>query len=167
MNKTPTKNTTQPKELPIIRANKDHIESLFGLFAAVSEFEKAQKVMPARFEAIPHGKRDIRMMTTVLDKVVQELCCTFPAEKLISIQRMLPHMQYKTHFGASASQIGEDECIIHLPDLDTLAAYAHEQCKLCIDQNCRRCKLGKTLDRVFTYDRGNDTWAYVDIGQMR
>lgn len=164
MKETPAKN--ENKQIPIIRANKEHIESLFGLFAAVSEFEKAQKVMPSRFEAIPYGKRDIRMLSVRLDKIVDDLCCTYPVEKLISIRRMLPHMSYKTHFGATASQIDEDECIIHYPDLDILAKYAHEQCKICIDQNCRRCKLGKVLDRVYTYDREESSWAYVDIENM-
>lgn len=164
MNKTPTKNNET--QYPIIRANREHIESLFGLFAAVSEFEKAFAVMPDRFKAIPNGKRDIRMLITVLDRVVQDLCCTYPTEKLVSIKRMLPHMKYKTQFGATVSQIGKDECIIQSQDLDVIANYAHEQCKLCIEQNCRRCKLGKVLDKVYTHDRGDSSWAYVDIEQM-
>lgn len=164
MKETPTEN--KQINYPIIRANKEHIESLFGLFAAVSEFEKAYKIMPDRFKAIPNGKRDIRMLITVLDRIVQDLCCTYPTEKLISIKRMLPHMKYKTQFGATASQIGKDECIIQSQDLDVIAKYAHEQCKLCIDQNCRRCKLGRVLDRVYTYDRGDDSWAYVDVDSL-
>lgn len=165
MSKAPTKNKDEIRQqLPIIRANKDHIEAIFGLFAAVSEFEKAYTIMPARFAAIPHGKRNIKMMMAVLDDLVQDLCCTLPTEKLVSIKRMLPHMRYKVHFGATVSQIGKDECIIQSPDLDILARNAHEQCKLCIDQNCRKCKLGKVFDRVYTHDRGDDgSWAYVSF----
>ena len=128
MKEKPTKNTQT--NYPIIRANRAHIESLFGLFAAISEFEKAYNTMPERFKAIPNGKRDIRLLITVLDRIVQDLANTYPTES---------------------------------EDLDVIAKYAHEQCKLCIEQNCRRCKLGKVFDRVYTYDRGEDSWAYVDI----
>lgn len=123
--------------------------------------------MPDRFKAIPNGKRDIKMLSTVLDRVVQDLCCTFPVEKLESIKRMLPHMRYKTHFGMSASNMGDDECVIQSQDLVVITKFAHEQCKICIDQNCRRCKLGKVLDRVCMHDRNDGSWAYVDFDQLR
>lgn len=169
MSKTPTKNKDEiRKQLPIIRANKDHIESLFGLFAAVSEFEKAYSTMPNRFAVIPNGNRNIKMMMAVLDNTVQDLCCTLPTEKLVSIKRMLPHMHYKVHFGATVSQIGKDECIIQSQDLDVITQYAHEQCKFCVDQNCRKCKLGKVFDRIYTHDRGDDgSWAYVNLEWMQ
>ena len=173
MKEVSTKNAKQEKRrqvqenLPIIRANTEHIESLFGMFAAVSEFEKAYARMPARFKAIPNGKRDIRLLITVLDRLVQDLCCTYPIEKLDSIKRMLPHMRYKTHFGASASHMGEDECVIRTSELETLANNAHEQCKLCVEQNCRKCKLGKVLDSVCVYDRDDRSWANVDFDAIK
>ena len=54
MKKSPIKNTTQPKELPVIRANREHINALFGLFAAVQEMEKAENAMENRIRAIPN-----------------------------------------------------------------------------------------------------------------
>ena len=167
MNRTPTKNTTQPKELPIIRANREHINALFGLFAAVQEMEKAQNAMENRFRAVPNGWRDIRMLQKRLDSLISDLCNTYPLEKLVSIRRMLPHMKYKVQCGVAASNLREDENLIASDDLDTISIYAHEQCKLCIDQDCSRCRLGRTFDRIFMYDRDEGSWANVDFDRMR
>lgn len=167
MNKTPTKNTTQPKELPIIRANREHINALFGLFAAVQEMEKAQNAMENRFRAVPNGWRDIKMLQKRLDSLISDLCNTYPLEKLVSIQRMLPHMKYKVQCGVAASNLKDDENLIASDDLDTISIYAHEQCKLCIDQDCSKCKLGRTFDRIFMHDRDGGSWAHVDFDRLR
>lgn len=167
MNKAPAKNTTQPKELPIIRANREHINALFGLFAAVQEMEKAQSVMENRIRAVPNGWRDIKMLQKRLDSLISDLCQTYPLEKLVSIRRMLPHMKYKVQCGVSASNLKEDENLIASDDLDTITIYAHEQCKLCIDQDCSKCKLGRTFDRIFTHDRDDGSWAHVDFDRLR
>lgn len=167
MSKTPTKNTTQPKELPVIRANKDHINALFGMFAAINELEKAQNTMENRIRSVPNGWRDIKLVCVKLDHLVNDLCQTYPLEKLVSIRRMLPHMKYKVQCGVAASNLNEDENLIASDDLDTIAIFAHEQCKLCIEQNCSKCKLGKTFDRIFMYDRDDGSWAHVDFDRLR
>ena len=167
MSKTPTKNTTQPKELPIIRANKEHITDLFGMFAAINELEKAQDAMENRIRAVPNGWRDVKMICSRLDRLVNDLCQTYPLEKLVSIRRMLPHMKYKVQCGVAASNLKEDENLIASDDLDTITIYAHEQCKLCIDQDCSKCKLGRTFDRIFMHDRDDGSWAHVDFDKLK
>ena len=167
MKKSPTKNTTQPKELPVIRANREHINALFGLFAAVQEMEKAENAMENRIRAIPNGWRDIKMIEKRLDNLISDLCETYPLEKLISIRRMLPHMKYKVQCGVAASSLKDDENLIASDDLDTISIYAHEQCKLCIDQDCSKCKLGRTFDRIFMHDRDGGSWAHVDFDRLK
>ena len=167
MKKSPTKNTTQPKELPVIRANREHINALFGLFAAVQEMEKAENAMENRIRAIPNGWRDIKMIEKRLDNLISDLCETYPLEKLISIRRMLPHMKYQVQCVVAASSLKEDENLIASDDLDTISIYAHEQCKLCIDQDCSKCKLGRTFDRIFMHDRDGGSWAHVDFDRLK
>ena len=167
MKKSPIKNTTQPKELPVIRANREHINALFGLFAAVQEMEKAENAMENRIRAIPNGWRDIKMIEKRLDNLISDLCETYPLEKLISIRRMLPHMKYKVQCGVAASSLKDDENLIASDDLDTISIYAHEQCKLCIDQDCSKCKLGRTFDRIFMHDRDGGSWAHVDFDRLK
>lgn len=149
--------------IPTIRSNKDEINSAFGLLACLQEIKKAQEVMPRRFRAVPNGWRNIRMIDAVLSNMIDDLLQTYPIEKLISMQRMLPHMKFAFQCGATASKLNNDECIIAEKDLDILSVFAHEQCKICFEQNCNRCKLGKVLDRILTDDRDGRSWACIDI----
>ena len=137
------------------------------MFAAVNELEKAQSAMENRIRAVPNGWRDIKMICARLDSLVNDLCQTYPLEKLVSIRRMLPHMKYKVQCGVAASNLKEDENLIASDDLDTISIYAHEQCKMCIDQDCSKCKLGKTFDRIFMHDRDDGSWAHVDFDRLR
>lgn len=137
------------------------------MFAAINELEKAQDAMENRIRAVPNGCRDIKMICSRLDRLVNDLCQTYPLEKLVSIRRMLPHMKYKVQCGVAASNLKEDENLIASDDLDTITIYAHEQCKLCIDQDCSKCKLGRTFDRIFMHDRDYGSWAHVDFDRLR
>lgn len=159
--------TAKTNNIPVIRANRDHINCLFGIFAAMQELEKAQEVMENRIRAVPNGWRDVRLLCKVIDRVVNDLCLTYPPEKLQSIRRMLPHMRYKVQCGISASNLRDDENLIAADDLDTITLYAHEQCKLCIDQDCSKCKLGKTFDRIFMRDREDGSWSHIDFEAMK
>lgn len=164
MKKTPTKNNQQ---IPVIRANREHINALFAMFASVQELEKAQEVMENRIRAVPNGWRQVRLASVTINNLVDDLCKTFPVEKLVSINRMLPHMRYKVQCGVSASSLKENENLIESDDLDTIALFAHEQCKLCIDQNCSQCKLGRVFDRIFMHDRGDGSWAHEDFERLK
>ena len=161
----PAKNPSG-NNIPTIRARKDEIDCAFGLLASLQEMQKAEETMERRFRAIPYGWRNIRMMKSVMSKTIDDLLQTYPIEKLVSMQRMMPHMRYKIHYGATASKMDADECIVKEDNLNTLCVFAHEQCKLCIDQDCRRCKLGKTFDSVLMDDRDGRSWANIDIGRM-
>lgn len=151
--------------IPTIPANKAHISCALGLMACLQEFKNAEQ-MKKRFQAIPHGWRDLRMVESVLSRLIDDLLQTYPLPKLISMQRMMPHMTYRLHFGASASKLNEDECIVTEDELHTLSVFAHEQCKLCFDQNCDRCSLGRVLDSIRCDDRDGGSWANIDIERM-
>lgn len=150
-------------DIPVIRANKEDVSLAFGLLAGLQEIKKSRETMERRFRAIPNGYRNIRMLETVLGNTIDDLLLTYPLEKLCSMQRMMPHMTFRLHCGVSASKLRNDECIIEENDLNTLSIFAHEQCKMCIDQNCSRCKLGKVLDGILCHDRDGRSWANIDI----
>lgn len=153
--------------LPVIRANRHDIDCIFGLFAGIQEWENAGQTMERRVRVIPNGWRDYKLLLHLMDRLTVSLVSTLPTEKLVSVKRMLPRMQYKVICGSQACETRKDECIVAMDDLDTLADAAHEQCKLCVEQNCNRCHLGKTLDRLLTYDRDGRSWANVDFARLR
>lgn len=153
----------QKRNTPVIRANKEEIGIVFGMLAACQEFDKAEKMMYKRVKAIPNGWRDLRMVKAVINRLVDDLLATFPYEKLVSMQKMLPHMRYKVMFGAQASQIGKDECIINTDRLNVLAMAAHDKCKICFDGQCNRCALGKVFDSIYCKDREDGRWSEMDM----
>lgn len=153
----------QKRNTPVIRANKEEIGIVFGMLAACQEFDKAEKMMYKRVKAIPNGWRDLRMVKSVVNRLVDDLLLTFPPEKLLSMQRMLPHMRYKTIFGAQASQLGKDECVISTDKLHILAKAAHDRCQICFDGDCNRCELGKVFDGIFCKDREDGRWSEMNM----
>ena len=153
-------------KIQTFRANNDDVRLAFGMIAGLQEMKKAEKTMERRFRAIPNGWRNLRMLETVYGNLIDDVLQTYPLEKLISMERMMPHMTYKVVCGVQASKMGEDECIVTETNLNYLCIAAHEQCKLCVDQNCKRCKLGKTLDTILCYDRDGSSWANIDLEGM-
>ena len=152
--------------IPTFRVKNDEVNLAFGMLAGLQEMKKAEETMERRFRAIPNGWRNLRMIESVYSKLIDDLLQTYPVEKLISMERMMPHMKYKVTCGVSASKLQEDECIITENNLNSLCIAAHEQCKICIDPQCNRCKLGKTLDNILCYDREDYSWAEVDMEGM-
>lgn len=156
--------TRAQKTIGTIRANNEAVTTELSLIASYQEIQRAiNSPFAQRFKAVPGGWRDANMLRSVLSKLIDNTLLTFPHEKLVSMQRMLPHMKYKVQCGVTASKLGSDECIVTENDLDTLSYYAHETCKLCVEQNCNRCPLGKTFDRTLTLDRDGSSWAFIDL----
>lgn len=151
------------KPIPRMKTNRKNIDRIFGMFAGLQELEYASKEMEARFRAIPNGWRDLKMIISRLDKLIDGLMATVPVEKLSSMQRMLPHMKFKLLCGIQASTMGEDDCIISLVEANTLARYAHEQCKFCINGSCSQCPLGKVLDSILSYERDGTSWSLISL----
>lgn len=136
---------------------------MFSLFAGLQELEKARDEMEKRVRLIPNGWRDLKCIISMYNRLMDNLVATIPPEKLGSMTRMLPRMKFKVYCGTPASELGDDECIITLKEADVLCRYAHEQCKLCFEDNCSKCPLGKVLDSVMTYDRDGRSWSSVDL----
>ncbi len=149
--------------IPTIRANRDEINAAFGLLACLQEMKKAERLIERRFRAVPNGWRNIRMIETVLGNMIDDLLQTYPIEKLVSMERMMPHMTFRLQCGIPASKMRSDECVIAEKDLNALSVAAHDQCKLCVDQKCSKCKLGRAFDSILLYDRDGSSWANIDI----
>lgn len=155
------------ESLPVIRTNQREINQIFALFAALEEVEKAQTLLAARIKAIANGKRDMRMIQSVLDKLLVNILRTMPEEKLEAINRMAHRMHYSITFGTQASKIGTDEVLLTKKQMDTIAWYAHEHCGFCTNTECSKCALGKTFDRILAIDRDDRSWAFVDFDEMK
>ena len=72
-------------------------------------------------------------------------------------------MKYKTYFGAQASKVDSDDCIISTDRLNVLAQAAHDRCKICFDGDCARCALGKVFDGIYCKDREDGRWSEMSM----
>ena len=139
--------------LPVMKSRQEEIDSIVFMMCAVKRFREAQQVMEKRLHMVKNGWRDIRMLTSVLDKLVDRLTDTLPPEKNDTLGMLLPdtrvHITYTRQIGMGKDHISG----IATKDLDMLADAAHDAvCKLC-DGNCDRCDLGKVFDRFLNTER--------------
>ena len=156
------KNTTP--SLPRIRTRQEEVDGIIFLLCCTTRFKDIQQAMEKRLRTIPNGWRDIRLIDSKLDKLVDNILDTVPTDKLLTIKRLIPdtrmHITYSKQFGK-----GKDEMTgIHEKDLDLLTAVAHDSvCKLC-DGNCDRCDLGKVFDRfLFTERDKGESYSFIDM----
>ena len=153
-------------KLPTIRANSKELEQIFTMFAAAQELEHAERTMERRVRAIPNGWRNLRLCRSLLDKLVVDMVGTLQPEKIAAMKRMLPKMKFRVLCGPSATKPEPDEVTLAMKDMNNLVHYAHEaNCKMCLETNCKRCPLGKTLDSVLMQDRNDGSWATIDIDE--
>lgn len=157
----------QTKPIPRMRTNRNDINRIFGMYAGLQELDEARQEMEGRFRSIPNGWRNLKMVISVLDKLLSDIMMTVPPEKLSSMSRMLPRMRFRVSCGVQASELDSEECIIAQRDADVLCTFAHEHCMMCLDGDCNRCPLGKTLDSIMTYDRDGQSWSMVSLSSVR
>lgn len=153
----------QQKPLPTFPVNYEKIRTIFGVYAGLRQLEKLGELMAKQISIIPNGKRDYKMLLVVGKKLAQNICDTVPEDKRDAIKRQAKHSQFDIQLKPRLSMVEKTEVVVDAKEMNTVIYYAHEQCKMCFDQDCKRCKLGKTLDRMLTYDREGVSWASVDL----
>ena len=155
---------SENKPLPRMHLRQEETSFIVFMLLSVRRFKEMQEEMPERLRSIPNGWRDIRMVETVLDKLVGNLLDTIPLEKLQTLKMLMPdtrvHVTYTRQIGKGKDHVSG----IATKDLDMLMAAAHDGvCKLC-DGNCDRCDLVKVFDRFMntTREKG-ESYTFVDV----
>lgn len=153
-------------------ANRIEVDAFYGLTVALSELFYAQEHMEKRLKMIPGGWRDIRMVSTVLAKLLRKVLETFEPVKRRQIDKASRHMRHKITFGPEAAKEPE-MFLITTEDLGVILCAATEHCKLCMGtrSQCKQCQLGKALDSTSFVSAGDRAWwevfeqaRYKDIG---
>lgn len=157
---------SEKKPLPTFRVSAEQYKTIFGLCAALRQFGKAESDLFKRIEVIPNGKRDLHLILSVGRKLVQNITDTIPEDKRESVKRQSKHTTFDILIRPRMNLLEKYEIVVDTKEMNTALYYAHEQCKFCIEGKCDRCKLGKTLDRLMTYDREGKSWADIDLECM-
>jgi len=151
-----------PKDLPVYRTHPDEINAAYSLLAMCNDLEIVQEKMDKRLRAIRYGKRNLGLIRAVLKRLTYLLLWTFPTEKKVMIQRNMHTMTYKVACGPQASRYKPDDCFVDAKDLLAICQVAHEKCDICIEDDCRNCRLSRAYDRTMKVDRDGRKWADVN-----
>lgn len=152
--------------LPRSRLRQEETDSIIFLLCCETRLKAIQKHMESRLRSIPNGWRDVRMLETVLGKLVDNLLDTVPTDKLYTLKRLLPDTRMHITYTRQVGKHKDEVTGIHEKDLDLLTAVSHDAiCKLC-DGNCDRCDLGKVFDRfLFTERDKGESYTFMDMGK--
>lgn len=146
-----------------LRLRQSEMTNLMALVASIMELEKAQTIMCKRLKMIPNGYRDAKMLHVRLRKLVDELMCTIPEEKLIYIGRTAKNMSYRVFYHGTVSTADDDNSVIPNRDFQNLCIAAHDKCLFC-DNDCSKCETGRTFDHLLRHSRAKgESWSTYDF----
>ena len=150
--------------LPRTRLRQEETDAIVFMLCAVRRFREAQQTMEKRISMIPNGKRNIRLIESTLDKLIDKLLETVPLEKLVTLDLLMPDVRVNVSYTRQAGKSKDDVSGIATKDLNMLTAAAHDGvCKLC-DGNCDRCDLGKVFDRFLNTEREKgESYTFIDM----
>lgn len=153
----------EEKRIPVIRANSDDLNLLFEFHAACQTLKTFEQTQERRVRAIPNGWRDLKLCKTLMYRLRDNLKQTLQPEKISAMDRMGPRMRFKTWCGIQTIETGPSEVVLEQKEFETLLHYARMECMMCVEQRCKQCRLGKTLDSVLVHDRGDGSWANIRL----
>lgn len=155
------------ESVPEARLYPGEAELIFRLFAANEAVAMAcqNERGEARVRLIPGGWRDLKLIRAKLQRLVDMLPCTIPREKQIAFVRTAQRTKFCIMQGPLAAKPKpNEEEVVTMRQLDALVMAAYEgKCLMCVDGQCGRCELGKTLDAIVVTDRADGSWSQIDI----
>lgn len=150
-------------DLPVIRANSETLDLLYELYASRQTLKRFAEKQEQRLRVIPNGWRDIKLAHSLVNKLIKNLNLTMQPEKRDPLERMGHRMKFKTWTGTEAINTSPQEVVLTQKEFDSLLHYARKECAMCIEQRCKSCRLGKTLDIVLKHDRNGESWANIPL----
>lgn len=110
----------------------------------------------------------MRLMKSKLANLLLGLGGTFEPEKARQIKRMGQSVRIDLKFHKQAVR-DADMILVDMEELGVLITAASEMCKLrmCEPHECRKCQLGRTLDKLSWVSRENRAWWEVFEAKLR
>lgn len=152
----------EARALPKKAANRAEVDAYYMLDAFRQKLHKIAPDIEKRAHLVPGGWRDIRLMQSKMDNLMLGLSGTFEPEKAQQIVRMGQSVQVKLEFNRAVVR-ENDMMLVDMDELGVLIQAARQECKLrmCEPQECRKCQLGKVLDKLSWVSRDGRAWWEV------
>lgn len=154
----------EQKPIPEMRARQEEIDGIVYMMCSLSKFRQAEQTMEKRLKSVPNAFHNLRLINSLLDKLISQMKLTLPEKKRQTLEDLLPDIRYKITYNRQVGKSEEPVSGIYTEDLDLLCAVAHDAvCKMC-DSNCDRCALGKCFDRMIGTDRDKgESYTFIDM----
>lgn len=152
----------QARAPPKKAANRAEVDACYMLDAFRKKLYRIAPDITKRLHMVPGGWRDMRLMQTKMDNLMMGLYGTFEPEKAEQIERMGQSVQVRLEFNRQVVR-ENDMILVDMEELGVLITASSEACKLrmCEPQECRKCQLGRVLDKLSWVSRDNRAWWEV------
>ena len=142
------------KVIPQKRIRPDEKTDLFRYSGGVNllnQYAKLGSNLENRIRMVPNGWRDLQMIASMSNRLLQRLVFTIPNEQLIPIMKTQKGMVLRVGFAKPSSREQEDKEFgrwVSVYDQYTAIDLAKEHCQMCsLDRNGRRtCRVREMLE---------------------
>lgn len=127
------------------RINSTTREALTILYAAGQAIDMVAPKLEQLTRRVPNGWRDLRMVQSKLDKLVESVLNTIPVEQLDTMiaQMRISHLRIVTN---DVGQSDESKWLVPRDELTELvAAVVDEKCLMCDKTDWYNCKLRRII----------------------
>lgn len=142
----------QPDENGRYPLSMQEYTALRTLFGAVNALDS--DTLKDRCRLFPGGWRDLRCAQALSRKVMENLLCTVPAKKLLSMRRELTHTICEVKIKPPASSTQDTVMISRKALVDLINRAVYMDCLLCekTAKECKRCTLYQAINACFPYE---------------
>ena len=127
------------------RINSVTREALTILYAAVQAIDMVAPKLEQLTRRVPNGWRDLRMVQSKLDKLIESMLNTIPVEQLDTMiaQMRISHLRIVTN---DVGKSDESKWLVPRDELTELvAAVVDEKCLMCDKTDWYNCKLRQII----------------------
>lgn len=147
----------KPDEQGRYPLSTDEYQALRTLFGCVNALDDDHKTLKARCELIQGGWRDMRLLTSLSKKLMENLLTTVPSKKLLQISRELHRTICEVKIKPPIGMKSSDSCVYVNEDalLRIISRAMSMNCYLCdkTQKDAKRtCSLYKDIQSLFPYE---------------
>lgn len=126
--------------------------ALRTLFGAVNALDS--ETLKERCKLFSGGWRDLRCAYSLCKKVMENLLCTIPTQKLLSMRRELTHTICEVKIKPPTSSVEDTVMVSRRALIDLINRAIYMDCMLCekTAKECKRCQLYKDINACFPYE---------------
>lgn len=130
--------------------SKNEYYALLELFGIVNSFNQCTGILERRCRTIPNGWRDMRLLISTAERLMQKLLSTVPSKKLIAIQKDMHFARCELKVMPDYTAEKDKDGFAYVPNTalsNVVERLINWECMLC-DKSKAKSKQCKTLKDI-------------------